>query len=104
MTLHPSPTLRIRCRHGALLALALLGLGGSPALAENRLGGHFGAVFPLITHADGDTTDIGDDFQMGFPMGITVKTSDRWAFDLELVPGLNFEEDGPTGVPLTVHP
>lgn len=101
--LHPSPTLRTRCRHGALLALALLGLG-SPALAENRLGGHFGAVFPLITHAHGETTDISDDFKIGFPMGITVKKTDLWAFDLELVPVLDFNDDGPLGVPLTVHP
>jgi hypothetical protein len=91
-------------RHGALLALTLLGLSASSARAEDRLGGHFGVVFPLVTHAHGDTTDITDDFQMGFPMGITVKTSDRWAFDLELVPGLNPDENGPIGVPLTVHP
>jgi hypothetical protein len=71
---------------------------------DNKLGGHFGMVFPIITHADGETTDIGDDFNMGFPMGITVKKSGRWAFDLELVPGLNPQDDGPIGVPLTVHP
>ena len=100
--LPPSPTLRIR--HGALLALALLGLGSSPARAEDRLGGHFGAVFPIITHAHGETTDIGDDFKIGFPMGITVKKNDRWAFDLELVPVLDFDDEGPLGVPLTVHP
>ena len=102
--LDPSPSLR-KCRwQPALLALALLGLASSPARAENRLGGHFGAVFPLVTHAHGETTDIGDDFKIGFPMGITVKKSDRWAFDLELVPVLDFNDDGPLGVPLTVHP
>jgi hypothetical protein len=31
----------------------------------------------LVTHANGDTTHIGDDFNAGFPMGITVKTSDN---------------------------
>jgi hypothetical protein len=102
--LHPSRTPHTRRPHVALLALALLGLGSSPAQAENRLGGHFGVVFPLVTHAHDETTDIGDDFQMGFPMGITVKTGDPWAFDLELVPGLNPDENGPIGVPLTVHP
>jgi hypothetical protein len=100
----PSPTRRTLRRNGALLALALLGLGPSPAPAEDRLGGHFGVVFPLVTHAHADTRDIGDDFQMGFPMGITVKTNDTWAFDLELVPGLDPDENGPIGVPLTVHP
>lgn len=102
--LDPSSSPRRRRWTGALLALALIGLGASPARAENRLGGHFGAVFPLITHANGETTDIGDDFKVGFPMGITVKKNDRWAFDLELVPVLDTNEDGPLGVPLTVHP
>jgi hypothetical protein len=100
---HPS-TLTTRRRLGALLALLAGFLCASPAYAENRLGGHFGAVFPLITRAGGETTNIGDDFKVGFPMGITVKKSDRWAFDLELVPVLDFDEEGPIGVPLTVHP
>jgi hypothetical protein len=58
-------------------------------------------VFPLVTHANGDTTTIGDDFQLGFPMGVTVKKSDTFAFDLELVPGIN---NDPQRVSLTVHP
>jgi hypothetical protein len=101
---HPSPNPSPRRWSGALLALALFGLSGTPARAENQLGGHFGAVIPIVTHAHGETTDIGDDFKIGFPMGITVKKNDRWAFDLELVPVLDFDEDGPIGVPLTVHP
>ena len=55
------------------------------AHAQNRLGGHFGAVFPLVARAGGTTVTLADDFSIGFPMGITVKTSDQWAFDLELV-------------------
>jgi hypothetical protein len=102
--LDPSPSPCRRHWPRALAALALLALCAAPARAENRLGGHFGAVFPLITHAHGETTDIGDDFKIGFPMGITVKKSDPWAFDLELVPVLDFNEDGPLGVPLTIHP
>jgi hypothetical protein len=83
------------------MALAL----AAPAHAENRLGGHFGAVFPLVTRAHGDTTNIGDDFKVGFPMGITVK-KDGYAFDLEVVPVLDpaDDDDGPIGVPLTIHP
>jgi hypothetical protein len=68
------------------------------------LGGHFGVVFPLVTHANGETVDIGADFKLGFPMGITVRKSATFAFDLELVPGLDFEEDEPVSVPLTIHP
>lgn len=89
---------------GLAFTVAALSLDPSPAAAQNKVGGHFGVVFPLITHADGETSDIGDDFSMGFPMGITVKKSGKWAFDLELVPNLNPQEDGPIGVPLTVHP
>jgi hypothetical protein len=74
------------------------------ARAQDRLGGHFGVVFPLVTHANGDTTTIGDDFKVGFPMGITVKTSDLYAFDLELVPALDPRKGSPISVPLTIHP
>ena len=74
------------------------------ANAQDRLGGHFGVVFPLVTRADGNTTNIGDDFKVGFPMGITVKTSDKYAFDLEVVPALDPQDRAPIGVPLTIHP
>jgi hypothetical protein len=79
-------------------------LAAPAAMAQDKLGGHFGVVFPLVTHVNGSTTNIGDDFKVGFPMGITVKTSDRWAFDLELVPVLDPQDNAPIGVPLTIHP
>jgi len=82
------------------LGFALV-LAPRPARAQDRLGGHFGAVLPLVTHVGGTTTTLGDDFSIGFPMGITVKTSDVWAFDLELVPSI---QNDPLGVGLTVHP
>jgi len=87
----------------SLRLVALMAMIAVPmrAQAQDRLGGHFGAVFPLATHADGETTTIGDDFKIGFPMGVTVKTSDRWAFDLELVPVI---QNDPLFVSLTVHP
>jgi hypothetical protein len=83
--------------------LALMVLVACPkgVAAEDRVGGHFGAVFPLVTHASGETTTIGDDFKIGFPMGVTVKTSAVWAFDLELVPVI---QNKPLQVSLTVHP
>jgi hypothetical protein len=84
-----------------LLALTALLATPAPAHAQDRLGGHFGAVFPLVTHVGGETTTIGDDFNIGFPMGITVKTGGKWAFDLELVPVIH---DDPLLVSLTVHP
>jgi hypothetical protein len=97
---------------GLLARAATVGVLGltfcvpAEAIAQNRVGGHFGAVFPLVTRSSGETVDIGDDFKIGFPMGITVRTSDLFAFDLELVPVLDTADDGdgPIGVPLTIHP
>ena len=85
---------------GCLLVVAALGTPRRAA-AQDRLGGHFGAVFPLVTRAGGETTTIGDDFKIGFPMGITVKMNDGWAFDLELVPVI---QNDPLFTSLTVHP
>ncbi|HJZ77900.1 MAG TPA: hypothetical protein VKE51_39500 [Vicinamibacterales bacterium] len=90
----------MRMLFGWCLVAAVLGLPRA-ASAQDRLGGHFGAVFPLVTHVGGETTTISDDFVIGFPMGITVKTSDKWAFDLEFVPVI---QNDPLGVSLTVHP
>lgn len=84
----------------AALAVVAAG-GGQVARAQDRLGGHIGVVFPLVTHAGGQTTNLGDNFSMGVPMGITVKGSGKTAFDLELVPGI---QDSPRQVNLTVHP
>jgi hypothetical protein len=83
---------------------AILTLGGpaaSRADAQNTLGGHFGVLFPLVTYANDTTTDISEDFTIGFPMGITVRKSPTFAFDLELVPSIQNE---PLNVSLTVHP
>jgi hypothetical protein len=71
------------------------------ARAEDTLGGHFGFVLPLVTRAGGETISIGDQFKIGFPMGITIKTGEKVAFDLELVPTI---QRTPYIVGLTVHP
>lgn len=76
-------------------------LAPAEASAQNRVGGHFGLVLPLATHVDGETTDITDDFVIGFPAGVTVKTSERIAFDLELVPLI---QDEPLSIDVLVHP
>lgn len=47
------------------------------------------------------TTNISDDFTVGFPVGITVRKSQTFAFDLEFVPLVQNE---PLDVDLTVHP
>jgi len=80
---------------------AVVGPLAVPASAQNTLGGHIGIVLPLVSRANGTTTTIADDFVIGFPMGITVRKSPTFAFDLELVPGV---QNDPLGVGLTVHP
>ena len=69
--------------------------------AEDTLGGHIGFVLPLVTHADGQTIDLADNFGIGFPVGITVKGSGHLAFDLEFVP---FIQASPRKTTVTVHP
>jgi hypothetical protein len=81
-------------------AAALWLLPGT-AHAQNRIGGHFGTVLPLVTHARGDSSTIADDASVGFPTGVTVRTSNRVAFDLEVVPVI---QNQPLGVSMTFHP
>jgi len=84
---------------GAIITLA--GPMAGRAEAQDTVGGHFGVLFPLVTHGNGTTIDIADDFTIGFPVGITVRRSPAFAFDLELVPSIQNE---PLDVNLTVHP
>jgi hypothetical protein len=92
--------MRHRCFR-SILVFAILSLVASPAESQNTVGGHFGVLFPLVTHADGTTTDISEDFTIGFPVGITVRKNPTFAFDLELVSTIQNE---PLDVGLTVHP
>jgi hypothetical protein len=84
-----------------LTVVMLLAVGATDAWAQDRLGGHFGVLFPLANPVQGETKSMGDDFVIGFPMGITVKTTDEIAFDLEFVPVI---QNDPLGTSLTVHP
>src|SRR6185295_12710471 len=86
-----------------VLALTAMIAGGaaSPASAQNRLRGHMCFLLPLVSHANGTTTTISDDFVIVFPVGITVRKSDKFAFNLELVPVIQID---PLNVTLTVHP
>ena len=88
---------------GRLLGFGVAILMGLPAVAhaQDSLGGHFGFVLPLVTRAGGNTITLSDQFSIGFPTGITVRTSDKVAFDLELVPTI---QRTPLLVGLTVHP
>ena len=91
-------TKAIRMCVAALPPILILAVGSGIA---QTVGGHVGFVLPLVTRAGGQTTNLGDGFSIGFPMGITVKGAGRMAFDLELVPSV---KNTPRSVALTVHP
>jgi hypothetical protein len=78
-----------------------LAVGSGRAVAEDTLGGHVGVVFPLVTHAGGNTTSLSDIFTIGLPIGVTVKGPGRLAVDFEIVPTV---QDSPRSVNLRVDP
>ena len=98
---HPGHTFRTAGFVLLSFLVVLSVLSSAPVAAETKVGGHFGIVIPLISEFDGQTTDVGDDFKIGFPTGITIRKSDRVAFDLEFVPILN---DNPVDVDVVIHP
>lgn len=69
--------------------------------AQTAIGGHVGFVLPLVTRVGGQTTNLGDNFSIAFPVGVTVKGKGRMAFDMELVSSV---QNNPRAVALTVHP
>jgi hypothetical protein len=83
-----------------LLSLVVVLALPSIAAADDRLGAHFGTVFPLVSHAGGSTSTISDQFEIGFPTGVSIKPASDWAFDLEFVPVITHGRS----VSLTVHP
>ena len=54
-----------------------------------RFGGHVGIVIPIVTRGNDTTTTIADDFIIGFPFALVVKTDSPVAFDFEFVPTIN---------------
>ena len=83
-------------------AVVLMFLAGAArSEAQTTVGGHLGFVLPLVTHAGGKTTNLADNFAIGFPLGVTFKGQGRMALDLEFVPAI---QDSPRHTSLTVHP
>lgn len=65
-------------------AALLVAVAPAGALPPPRVGGHVGLATQLVTiPSDGDTIDIGDQFNLIAPIGITVKLTDRFAIDFE---------------------
>ena len=54
-----------------------------------RFGGHVGIVIPIVTRGNGRTTTIADNFVIGFPFALTVRTNSPAAFDFEFIPTIN---------------
>lgn len=90
-------------RRLVVVILALISVVGTAATASAQVnvGGHVGFVIPWVTHAGGQTTTIGDNFQIGFPIGVTFKGQGHLALDLEMVPSIS---NRPRVVTLTVDP
>ena len=89
-------------RLGFALAVVVLSVLTMATSAQAQtIGGHIGFVLPLVTNTDGHTTNLADNFNIGFPVGITVKGKGRGAFDMEFVPSI---QDSPRKVSLTLHP
>lgn len=74
---------------GVLMMLVTLLSLAVPVKAQNDIGGHIGAVVPLLQMSRGNTTSIADNLVGGFPMGLTLKLRPDVAFDLEVVPFLD---------------
>jgi len=92
----------LRADHRKLcFALALALALPAASRADDRVGAHFGFVLPFVTHADGHNTTLSDEFKIGFPTGITIKTSEKVSFDVEFVPTI---QRTPYEVGLTFHP
>ena len=80
---------------------AALMFGIALPIQAQAVGGHMGFVLPVVTRAGGQTTNLADNFSIGFPIGITIKSKGRGAFDMEFVPSI---QDSPRQVSLTFHP
>jgi hypothetical protein len=98
--MHSGSGLRKYLRAAALVAMTWL-IAPATADAQNLLGAHFGFSLPIVTRAGDETTTIGDQFVIGFPTGISVRTSEKVVFDVEFVPTIQHE---PYAVGLTFHP
>src|SRR5215510_7966901 len=73
---------------GVLLLSRVQAAEAQTAEDQTTVGGHVGFVLPLVTHAGGETTNIVDNFSIGFPLGVSFRRAGRMAYDLELVPAV----------------
>ncbi len=78
----------IRTFAARVLASVVL-VAGAPAgvLAQEgrSVGGHVGIATSFVTVTSDETTDIGDNFVLSAPIGVTVKLGNRLAVDFEMI-------------------
>jgi hypothetical protein len=82
---------------GAALWLGL----AQAANAQITVGGHIGLVVPWVTHSNGTNTTQFDNYNVGFPIGVTFKGQGHFALDLEMIP---FVDQKPHETTLVVDP
>jgi len=92
-----------------IVSILFVTLSTQNVQAQNTIGGHFGFVQPIITIQDGETSNGFDPYAIGFPMGVTIRKSEKFAFDIELVPFIssnkNIAGDNVSAVnELLIHP
>jgi hypothetical protein len=78
----------------AVTILFLLALSPG-ANAQVQVGGHVGFVIPWVTHnsaGGGTTTTQFDQYNIGFPIGVTFKGQGHFAVDLETIPFVTSNE------------
>jgi hypothetical protein len=87
--------------------------GGTSSGMVSPIGGHVGVAVPMVTFqgytssayaapALDKTVTLGDQFNLAFPIGLTVKTSRRVAFDFEVIVSTKVDPVGSTD--LTIDP
>lgn len=78
----------ITIRPFLIIVLALVAFAGiaPTATAQITVGGHIGFVIPWVTRGGGVTTTQFDEYNIGFPIGVTFKGQGHFAVDLETIP------------------
>jgi hypothetical protein len=73
----------LRILTGAMVWCIAAEAGAQDAPAARSVGGHIGLATPLFTATSDDNSNIGDQFTLVAPIGVTVKTGGPLAFDFE---------------------
>lgn len=86
----------------SLLAAVAVATMPTRAWAQAKgVGGHVGIATPLVTVSK-TTESLSDNFRLAYPIGVSVKASDRLVIDFEAVVTTHMHPAGPTD--LTVDP